>query len=112
MNEVTILHSIQGCVERKEPIPPYLNVNNLDLSHGPGTNLKKVLSWFITKPEGCPCDDRAVIMNMWGRSGCQQNIPTILGWLRESALDNDVWFNEFVVASLVKTIIFFSKERR
>lgn len=111
INEVTILEASKALQDRNLPVPSYLRITGLDLEHGPGTNLKRVLSWFVTKPPGCPCDDRAVMMNLWGRKGCYENYSTILSWLRESALDNNIRYSEFVIDKLVKGVIYFSRER-
>jgi hypothetical protein len=72
---------------------------------GVGTGLAKIFSFFISKPANCPCGDRAEIMNMWGPARCLENIPTILGWLRESALDNGYPYNEFIISSLLKSYL-------
>lgn len=77
---------------------------------GVGTRLANTISWFIKKPEGCSCGDRAEIMNMWGPDLCLANLSTILHWLRESALDNGYPYSEFVVRSMVKSIITLSKK--
>ncbi|TWU22444.1 hypothetical protein Pla52o_35000 [Novipirellula galeiformis] len=50
-------------------------------SHGPGTELKKML--------GCECKLRVEKMDAWGVEGCRKNIDTIVGWLiAESANRN------------------------
>ncbi len=53
---------------------------------GPGTELKKILSWFgIRDRGGCGCTDRARRMDQWGSRGCRQNLDTILDWLQGEA---------------------------
>lgn len=107
INEVTVLYTIQTLEEDNEPVPEYLHdyIKNPDLSHGPGTALKSILSWFVTQPPNCNCADRAELMNLWGVKGCKENISTIYGWLRESALDNNIQYSEFLIAPLVKLAI-------
>ncbi len=72
---------------------------------GPGTTLHKIITWFIPKPEGCDCANRVAVMNSWGKDRCLQELPTILSWLRESALDNNIPYSEYVIATVVKNII-------
>lgn len=53
---------------------------------GPGTELKKLLaSYGITPEAGCGCDDHAREMDQRGVEWCQENIDTIVGWMREEA---------------------------
>lgn len=86
------------------------NPNLSSPERGVGTRLANTLSWFIKKPEGCQCGDRAETMNMWGPDGCTANMSTILHWLRESALDNGYPYSEFVVKSLLRSIIALSRK--
>lgn len=72
---------------------------------GPGTGLKKLFSWFVPMPSNCQCINRAVIMDTWGGQRCLDNLSTILGWLRESALDAGYPFSELVVASLLRSFL-------
>lgn len=74
-------------------------------SEGPGTTLHKVITWFVPQPENCDCPNRVRVMNAWGKERCLQELPTILGWLRESALDNNIPYSEFVISAVVKTIL-------
>lgn len=58
----------------------------LDPGSGPGTELSNLLARFGIKPkQGCKCRTYQKLMNIWGCDGCEQNIDTILGWLREEA---------------------------
>lgn len=77
---------------------------------GVGTRLANTIEWFLTKPPGCHCADRAEIMNMWGPDRCKQEMKTILSWLRESALDNDIPYSEFVCHALVRSVIAISSK--
>ena len=52
---------------------------------GPGTELKKLLSWWFLPDASCDCDARALQMNAWGVAGCHQNLETIVDWLLEAA---------------------------
>lgn len=118
INAITVLENIAQLRDRGEQVPEYL-FNYLKkttlsersgkfvdpLTYGPGTNLAKLLSWFVTKPPNCLCDDRAKLMNLWGKDKCLEELPTILGWLRESALDTNTPYSEFVVTHVVKLAI-------
>lgn len=44
-------------------------------------------------------------MNAWGKERCLKELPTILSWLRESALDNGYPYSEYVISAVVKNII-------
>ena len=72
---------------------------------GPGTTLKKTLSWFVPMPPNCNCVDREQLMNHWGYERCKQEKRTILNWLRESALDNNYPYSEFVISYVVDKCI-------
>ena len=51
---------------------------------GAGAELKSLLSWLGLKAaKGCKCERRARYMDHMGCDWCEQNIQTIVGWLRE-----------------------------
>lgn len=77
-----------------------------DLEDGPGTSLARILSWFIPKPENCNCSNRVTVMNAWGPKRCLEELPTILSWLRESALDNNYKYSEIAISTIVKGICY------
>ncbi len=52
---------------------------------GPGSELKKMLTWFARPSESCSCETRAATMNDWGVAGCRENLDTIIEWLIEEA---------------------------
>jgi hypothetical protein len=55
-------------------------------THGPGTELKKLLARVgITATPDCACNARAAEMDRQGVEWCEANIDTIVGWLREQA---------------------------
>lgn len=51
--------------------------------HGPGTELKELLSTFGLDPGSCNCNRRAILMDQWGVEGCLDRREDILRWLRE-----------------------------
>lgn len=78
-------------------------------AEGPGTTLHNIITWFIPQPPGCSCPNRVALMNAWGKERCLKELPTILSWLRESALDNNYPYSEYVISAVVKTILTTSK---
>ncbi len=51
---------------------------------GPGTELKKLLAKIgIVPSANCSCNAKAREMNQKGAEWCEQNIETIIGWLRD-----------------------------
>src|SRR5882762_10411810 len=54
--------------------------------HGAGTELKKLLTKLRLQPAAdCECTQHITEMNQRGVSWCEQNINTIIGWLRKEA---------------------------
>lgn len=53
---------------------------------GPGTHLKRLLSWFAITPSGeCECDQHAAEMDEKGTAWCRENAETIVDWLEAEA---------------------------
>lgn len=104
--ECTVTPEIcQACCRTQHPMDINEVVNTLadiqEIGEGPGTTLKKTLEWFVRMPKGCACPDRVVIMDNWGYERCKQEKPTILGWLRESALEAGYPYSEYVISYVV-----------
>lgn len=94
----------------KKQIPDTLRHGVIPVAsrYGPGTELKKLISWFIYKRdvEGCQsCYDREIQMNQWGPEGCRSNINIIVDWLRESAAKHSLPFSETLVKILINKAI-------
>lgn len=54
--------------------------------NGPGTVLAKMIkSLGIVMSDSCACRRHALEMNKSGNDWCEQNVDTIVGWLREEA---------------------------
>lgn len=52
--------------------------------HGAGAELKTLLAAMGMRPaKGCKCERRARHMDRMGCDWCEQNVPTIVGWLQE-----------------------------
>lgn len=73
---------------------------------GTGTELKKLLAWFrITDKGGCGCEQRAQTMDANGPDWCEENIDTIVGWLKENADKRSLPFVESAARRIVKMAI-------
>lgn len=73
---------------------------------GPGTELKKLISWFyVPDDSSCKCNDRIAKMDKWGPDGCEERMDTIVRWLKHSAATHNVPFQETVVRMIVKRAI-------
>ena len=78
---------------------------------GPGTELKKLLGKLgIQVTPDCPCDARAALMDQNGCDWCEQNLDTIVGWMREESARRGVIFIEQGARFLAKRAI--AKARR
>lgn len=74
--------------------------------HGPGTELKKLLKLVgIEAAPNCACNAHASEMDAKGPDWCEQNMHTILEWLREEASKRWLPFAELVARSLVQRAI-------
>jgi hypothetical protein len=73
---------------------------------GPGTELKKLLSKIgITATPNCSCNARAKIMDKNGSDWCENNIDTIVGWLKEEATKRNLPFINYAAKLLIKKAI-------
>lgn len=74
---------------------------------GPGTELKALLKdWLgIQASPNCSCNARARQMDEWGPDVCEQNLPTIVGWLEEQATARKLPFVRFAAEQAVKLAI-------
>lgn len=75
-------------------------------SHGPGAELKVILSTVgIASTDSCACNSRAALMDANGCDWCEQNMDEIVGWLRESAAERGLPFVDIVARVLVRRAI-------
>ena len=82
--------------------------------NGTGTQLEKLLRIVgITEKEGCKCGSRAAVMNSEGPDWCEQNIKTIVGWMKEEAQKRKLklLFNEKLATILVKKAIHKARKK-
>lgn len=111
-NQVTAgvaIHNVKDQAPEKVPdlvklLKPLFKISkseDLKLTDGPGTELKKILSWFAVDTPTCECLSRAHLMNTWGPQGCRNNMDTILLWLEEEAKNRSLPFVKIVAKQLV-----------
>lgn len=80
-------------------------------SAGPGTELKKLLKLIgITASPTCNCNQRAAMMDAMGPEWCENNIETILDWLKEEAAKRKSPFIKAGAKLIVKRAIKRSKK--
>ena len=78
---------------------------------GVGSQLKNILSKMGIKASStCPCNEYAKIMNNNGIEWCEQNIDTIIGWLRETAQKRHMPFIDYAAKIIVKRAIHNAKK--
>jgi len=70
-----------------------------------GSHLKQLISFFSIFPSGCRCNKRALHMNRMGNDWCEQNIETIVEWLKEEAAARGLPFISTVGRMLVRKAI-------
>jgi len=71
-----------------------------------GSELKKLLSKIgIAEKQNCSCNKHAKAMDAAGPDWCEQNIATIVGWLRDEAVRRRLPFVETAGKALVKLAI-------
>ena len=78
-------------------------------THGPGTELKKLLSKIgITATPNCKCNARSRHMNTMEKQEpgwCERNIDTVVGYLREEATNRGLPFLDLPARLLVRRAI-------
>lgn len=79
--------------------------------HGPGTLLSGMIKALgIVMTEGCSCRRHAIEMNKKGNDWCEENIDTIVSWLREEAIKRNLPFIDAIGKLMIKRAI--KKSRR
>lgn len=98
----------------KQPKPGFLLQQTQiaePLNTGPGTELKKLLSKIgIKASPNCSCNKRAALMDTNGIEWCENNIDTIVGWLKEEATKRKLPFIDMAGRILVKKAISNAKK--
>jgi hypothetical protein len=74
--------------------------------NGPGTLLTNMISTLgIKSTPNCSCRRHALEMNEKGNDWCEQNLPTILGWLKEESAKRNLPYIESVASMIVNRAI-------
>jgi hypothetical protein len=109
INRVTVSIAISGTTDmatRADLFKNYRHFLTKIEDSGPGTELKKLISWFYSPDKRkCKCATRIAKMNAWGPDKCEENIDTIMRWLKHSAAINLVPYVESAVRLLVQLAI-------
>lgn len=80
---------------------------------GAGTQLKKLLAKVgIKSTENCSCNTRAKLMNANGIEWCEQNVPEIVGWLKEESAKRGLPFLALPAKIVVQRAIKLAKRAR
>ncbi len=82
-----------------------------NLNEGPGTELKKLISWFSVPTEGCHCQEHAFLMNQWGPQGCRNSMETILLWLERGAKEHGFFYTRTIGLAFAHTAILMAEYR-
>jgi hypothetical protein len=78
---------------------------------GPGSILSEMLSYIgIKSSPTCACKRHAIEMNEKGPDWCEENIETILGWLKEESTKRKLPFVESVARLVVNRAIKVSRK--
>jgi hypothetical protein len=82
-----------------------------DHPYGPGTILSQMLSTIgITASPTCKCKQNAILMNEKGNDWCEQNINTILEWMKEESIKRGLPFMSSAAKIMVNRAISKSKK--
>lgn len=74
--------------------------------NGPGTILTNMISTMgIKSTPNCSCRRHAIEMNDKGPDWCEENMSTILGWLKEESAKRHLPYIESVASLIVKRAI-------
>ena len=93
-------------IDENHPAYPSKPKAMLKVTGGPGTELKALLRLVgITSSPNCRCNAHARQMDAWGPDRCEQEMPTILGWLEEQARGRGLPFVRVAARQVVKMAI-------
>lgn len=112
-NHVTHSRAIYQLHQLKLPIPNAMLEAHQGINSGPGTELRKLIGWFVWshKSKKCSrCYNREQKMNKWGPEGCEKRMDTIVRWLQHSAATNNLPFSKRLVTIMIKRAIMNAKQ--
>lgn len=115
-NSVTASLAISGIRKHKpddlrkmmkhlDPLFATHRTNHENIGDGPGTELKRILSWFATDTPSCECLNHAITMNTWGPDGCRINMEIILEWLKIESEAREIPYSKGIAKALVNLAI-------
>jgi len=88
------------------PVYPFVQFGHFSQPGRVGSELKKLLAKFGLKPaKECKCTQHINEMNWNGIEWCNENIDTIVGWLREEADRAHLPFSKLGARIMVKRAI-------
>lgn len=67
---------------------------------GPGTELKKLLSWFVHDGQCSNCADKAQLMNERGVDWVEENIDIVTRWVVDNA--QRLWVSRLIPESVTE----------
>ena len=110
VNRVTISKAISVVGPEAELVDSLARLTHPERFTGVGSELRKLIWWFVwnRKSDAAACEacvNRELQMNRWGKD-CRENMPTILAWLKESAITYNLPFIEVVARGFVELAIF------
>jgi hypothetical protein len=74
--------------------------------NGPGSVLSGMLKTLGINPTpNCSCRQNAINMNIKGPDWCEQNMDTIIGWLKDESTKRNLPFIDMVARAMVKKAI-------
>jgi hypothetical protein len=74
--------------------------------NGPGTQLSRMIkSLGIHMSDSCSCRRHAISMNEQGNDWCEQNIDTVVGWIKEEAKRRGLPFVDMIGKVMVNRAI-------
>lgn len=84
----------------------------LDIGDGPGTELKKLLKIIgITASPTCGCNAKAKHMNEMGVEWCEENIETIVDWLKEESKKRHIPFFRYPAKKIINLAIHRARKK-
>lgn len=105
-NKITCGVAVAYLLKHRKEVPERLfAIVGVKPQQGPGTELKKLISWFYSPNKKCKCDTRIQKMNKWGPDECERREVTILRWLKHSAVIARVPYFESAAKMLLATAI-------
>lgn len=105
-------HKYEEFIDQNQSDIPIPMINSETKPNGgPGTELKKLLKKIgITASPTCSCNARARVMDEKGIEWCENNIDTIIAWLREEAAKRHLPFMDIAGKIIIKKAISNAKK--